>query len=42
MTDRYMAPEDKVFREFGEFLKVNFNGANSKNLCVHCWCLCNR
>ena len=40
--ERYMQIGDDVFKEFGNFLQINFAGANSKNLCVHCWCLCNR
>jgi len=34
--------EPQRFAEFGKFLEINFAGANSKNLCVQCWCLCNR
>jgi hypothetical protein len=33
-------PEE--FNQFGKFLEENFAGANSKNLCLQCWCLCNR
>lgn len=34
--------DPESFRIFGTFLEANFAGANSKNLCVECWCLCNR
>ena len=40
-TDKYLSTE-KDIADFKELLNVNFNGANSKNLCATCWCLCNR
>ena len=29
-------------KEFVRSLKANFESLNSKNLCIACWCLCNR
>jgi len=38
----FVEPNTPEFEEFCAMLKANFEGANSKNLCVWCWCLCNR
>eukprot|EP00347_Sterkiella_histriomuscorum_P017817 403347871 len=38
----YIPSEGPEYDEFGLFLIENFKGANSKNLCQNCWCLCNR
>jgi hypothetical protein len=42
--NRFVCPseEPQKYAEYGKFLEINFAGANSKNLCVQCWCLCNR
>jgi len=41
---KYFSPNEdpEKVAEFSKFLLANFVGANSKNLCVQCWCLCNR
>lgn len=37
-----LTDDDTACCEYKKFLEENFAGANSKNLCVQCWCLCNR
>jgi len=40
-SNRYMETSSDISL-FTDFLLDNFAGANSKNLCANCWCLCNR
>ncbi|CDW71138.1 UNKNOWN [Stylonychia lemnae] len=42
LITQYISPDSPEFKEFDLFLQENFAQANSKNLCVQCWCLCNR